>query len=410
MFDTSSRKFALRRTHNVYGHDDRRRFKYWGDTFNRFQDFETEKVIKEAFVGECVSPLFNGQNIDALENSKYIKNCEEIVQKVYLHLFEDTLQQAALTSVATSAALTSALIDEAKSVSAVLEIGGGNGLTAACYLSFLAKPRVYYLVEAVPELLVLQQSVLRTVSLMTGSFDYISDLNQFDQSQKRRKPVIVHVSAWDFERITGQVDMFFGGRVLDQITDQDFEFYSKNIERLKSNKSKCSFWGGLELGGVQNIFLYGIGTYLNVDVVHGIKQIFKEAKIEKRGSEYLLSTMGTQPKNTVAEIELAEIKKQVKKADFLWVDDNADFVEDFKECEELQTMTSLTSSVNVTPLPLGISRGHIDDLKKKKNLSLLVFSYRVGGVVKVLQNKGFKASARRISQRITYLELTDDNS
>ena len=82
----------------------------------------------------------------------------------------------------------------------ILEIGPGNGLLAPLFIKQAEQLGITYIVvEAIPQLLVLQQAVLRYFSVKENSFTYCSSVDRYKELRKELKEDFNFLSSGDTE-------------------------------------------------------------------------------------------------------------------------------------------------------------------------------------------------------------------
>ncbi len=412
MFDASQRKFLLRKNFTRYGSEDRLRYKYQGDIFNVYSQRNTENALKHGFKNESVAPVLAAQNASAQKNVGDVFSDD--IRGAYEFLFEEKLTDSEAQGLSSSFGLQIGLLSEIHSGEIVLELGAGCGLLAPLFLSHTKTSNTtFVVVEAIPQLLVLQQAVLKYFSLKNNNFTYCSSIDDYaDLRAKSEQNIVLHVSAWDLNKVDLCADVIVANNVLDQVTESDFNEYLLELKRLCKHGSKISIWGGIEKGGVSNLYLFGFGTYHQNNVIEVLSRDYELTTLSKEGSEYYAlfeygNHSGSLGKDqTILSIEKHEIKRHLPNADFLWVDDNSSFMLEYGDLFEGCELVSATSSVSTSPLPFGIKRTAISGRKLVPGEKVLVCSYRWLGVKAYFEEKNWQVTVTKISDKIVSMELT----
>jgi len=415
MFDVSQRKFLLRKNFKNYGSEDRLRYSYQGDTFNAYSQRNTESVLKYGFEKESVPAILASQNAQA-ETNNIGDGYRNSIDDVYEFLFESKLDSVISYGLSASFSLQASLL---KKISlgrgeTILELGAGSGLLAPLYLADMNAIGVtYVVVEAIPQLQVLQQSVLKYFSLKSERFDYCSSLENYKELRKdSTRNIVLHISAWNLKELGLTADIVVANNVLDQVTDSDFSEYLGSLEKVTKPETKLSVWGGVEKGGVNNLYLFGFGTYHNSDVIQALSERYDLLHLKKEGSEFyaLFECHKSQERNigpeTIVSIERKEIGQYLQETDFLWVDDNSPFLLAHEDLLEGRNLVSVSASVSTAPLPCGIKRTHISDRKIRGGEKILVCSYRWQRVLNHFEENGWRAIVNKISDKFVFMELT----
>jgi hypothetical protein len=411
MFDVSQRIFTLRKNFQVYGTEDRTRYTYQGDTFNVFSQRDNEKVFKYGFTNETVPGILSDQN------SKETLGCPEIdftesIAYVYKILFEENLSEEIIRGLNSSFAIQVKLLEKLGKPDTILELGPGCGLLAPLFIEH-KKPIgiTFVLVEAIPQLLVLQQQVLKIFSVLYKSFEYCSNFEAFKSLRKDpKKNIILHLSAWELYKIDFSIDVIVANNVLDQVTDNDFIEYFSELDRFVEKDTKLSIWGGIEKGGVSNLFLFGFGTYHKFGILNYLKEKYHLLDLRKVGSEFYalfqFNVSSSEPDfSDIITFERNLIKNALLQTTFLWIDDNANFLELHSELFIDSELVSSTSSASTDPHPCNIQRTHISNQKIKNGNHVLVFSYRWLGVVDFFQEMNWMVKVNKLSDRAVLMEL-----
>ena len=90
-----------------------------------------------------------------------------------------------------------------------------------------------------PQLYVLQQNVLKYFATTQNKFKYCSSLDKFDKiSTSEKKPILLHLQAWQLKDLKLNPDLIVANNVLDQVSSSDFLEYYKflKINYLKMGK------------------------------------------------------------------------------------------------------------------------------------------------------------------------------
>ena len=412
MFDASQRKFLLRKNFKRYGSEDRLRYRYQGDIFNVYAQRNTENALKHGFKKESVPVVLSDQNAQANKNVGHV--FQDDIKAVYQFLFEEELSSDTTKALSASFGLQVGLLSEISSGGVLLELGAGSGLLAPLFFSHAkVSGATFVVVEAIPQLLVLQQSVLKYFSLKNDDFIYCSSIEKYaDLRANSDKNIVLHVSAWDLSKVNLSMDVIVANNVLDQVTEADFGEYLESFRRLSKPNCKLSIWGGIEKGGVSNLYLFGFGTYHQNNVIEVLRQEYDLLDLSKEGSEYYALfecsklTDRVISDKTIISIEKEEIKRYLPTVDFLWLDDNSSFLQEYVDLFETYDLVSASTSVSTSPLPCGIKRTHISDRKLRDGEKLLVCSYRWLGVKAYFEENGWTTTVTKISDKVISMELT----
>jgi hypothetical protein len=412
MFDAGQRKFLLRKNFRRYGSEDRLRYRYQGDIFNVYSQRNTENALKHGFSNESVSGVLAAQNAHASKNVGNIFH--EDIKAAYHFLFEEKLASEVSEALSASFGLQVGLLSEICAGGVTLELGAGCGLLAPLFFSHAKlSSSTFVVVEAIPQLLVLQQAVLKYFSVKTGDFIYCSSIEDYAGLRASSdKNIVLHVNAWDLDKLNLSLDVIVANNVLDQVTGSDFDEYLQAFKRLSKPDCKLSIWGGIEKGGVSNLYLFGFGTYHQNNIIEVLAEQYDLLDLSKEGSEYYAlfecdkAPNGATSDRTIISIEKEEIKRHLPTADFLWLDDNSSFLEEYSDLFEECELVSASSSVSTNPLPCGIKRTHISDRKIREGEKILVCSYRWLGVKAYFEENGWRATVTKISDKVISMELT----
>ncbi len=409
MFDVSRRQFELRKNFSLYGPEDRSRYKYQGDLFSTYSNKNNEFLFKHGFINETVAGAFNSQNLENISKS-VLKKVNSYIQKVYKHLFEEDISEFDNNKISISTAIQIEIIKKEFSDGVILELGPGNGLLASLFVNNFNRKILYIMVEAIPQLYVLQQNILKYFSLVNKDFEYCSSIDNLKTIKNSSKnSIILHLQAWDLQSLDIHPNFIVANNVLDQVSGGDFDEYYPFIKNNLKKNGKISIWGGIEKGGVKDLYLFGYGTYHNKDVLKTFKKDFSLKEFSKIGSEFycLFENNGkkNQDKDELIEFEKNLIKAYIKKVDFLWVDDNADYVNIHKEIFENFKLKSYTPSVSTAPLPCKIEREHTENLKLKPRKKFLAFSYRWRGIANFFEEKKIKIRIDKLTDRVYLMEI-----
>ena len=409
MFDVSRRHFELRKNFKFYGPEDRSRYTYQGDLFNVYSNKNNEFLFKYGFLNETVSIAFLEQNLHSLKN-KNIKQIINDIDELFKFLFEDNLNADQCNNLATTTSLQIEQIEQNFNGKTILELGPGNGLVGPLFAKNFNKKFTYILVEAVPQLYVLQQNVLKYFSIKQNKFEYCSSLNRFEKfSTSEKKPIILHLQAWQLKDLKLKPDLVVANNVFDQVSSSDFLEYYKYIKNNLCENGKISIWGGIERSGVKDLYLFGFGTYHNHNIIDKFKGDFVLKKFEKIGSEFY-SLFEKSKKKSIqvddfVEFEKKLIEKYIQQIDHLWIDDNANFLIAHQDIFDKANLNSYSTSVSTAPLPCNIKRNNINKLKIKLNAKFLVASYRWVGIKDYFISKNFNLKISKLTDRIFIMEI-----
>ena len=390
------------------------RYNYQGDIFSTYSHRDNEFILKHGFENESVSSILASQNMEA-ENNNIGDKYRNSIENVYEFLFESELDSVISCGLSASFSLQASLL---KKISlgheeTILELGAGSGLLAPLYLSDENMTGVtYVVVEAIPQLQVLQQSVLKYFSLKNKRFDYCSSIERYKNLRKDlTRNILLHISPWNLKDLELTADIVVANNTLDQITDLDFSEYLGSLEKVTKPETKLSIWGGVEKGGVSNLYLFGYGTYHKSDVIKALSERYDLLHLRKEGSEFyaLFECQKSQESNigleNIVSIESKEIGECLQEIDFLWVDDNSSFLFVYEDLLEGRNLVSASASVSTAPLPCGIKRTHISDREIQGGEKILVCSYRWQRVLTYFKEKGWRVVVNKISDKFVFMEL-----
>ncbi len=412
MFDTSRRDFVRRKNFHQYGPEDRTRYTYQGDLFNVFSKKNNEELFKYVFENESPSHFLHEQNSEAA--GPLSGETLEDIESVYHYLFEEALTPNIGAGLRASFGVqVKQLTGLSQNNDSILEIGAGNGLLAPLFLKHSQKFGItYIIVEAIPQHLVLQQSVLKYFSIVHNSFSYCSSIEKYNSLRDRQDGnILLHIGVWDLPQINFPVDTIVANNLFDQISQNDFDEYLSQIKRISGNDTKLSLWGGIEKGGVSDLYLFGYGTYHNYNVIEKLRESYNLVTLQKDGSEFNAvfdcgNCSENKPFNESFEgLEKSLIKEALNDTSLLWVDDNATYLNSYAQLFENTDLVSATSSVNTAPLPGNIKREHIRDHNLVVGARILIFSYRWVGVVNFFLEQNWRVGVDKLSDRAVVMTL-----
>ena len=412
MFDTSRRDFVRRKNFRQYGPEDRTRYTYQGDLFNVFSKKNNEELFKYVFENESPSHFLYEQNAEAA--GPLSEETLEDIKSVYHYLFEESLTPNISAGLSASFGVqVKQLTGLSQDNDSIMEIGAGNGLLAPFFLKHSQKSGITYtIVEAIPQHLVVQQSVLKYFSIVHNSFSYCSSIEKYKSLRDQQDGnIVLHIGVWDLPQINFPVDTIVANNLFDQISQNDFDEYLSQIVRISGNDTKLSLWGGIEKGGVSDLYLFGYGTYHNYNVIEKLRESHDLVTLQKDGSEFNAvfkcgDSTENKPFNESFEgIEKTLIKEALNDTSLLWVDDNATYLNRYAQLFENTDLVSATSSVNTAPLPGNIKREHIRDHNLVVGARILIFSYRWGGVVNFFLEQNWRVSVEKLSDRAVVMTL-----
>ena len=172
MVDSSRRDFVRRKNFRQYGPEDRTRYTYQGDLFNVFSKKNNEELFKYVFENESPSHFLHEQNAEAA--GPFSGETLEDIKSVYHYLFEEALTPNIGEGLSASFGVqVKQLTGFSEDNDSILEIGAGNGLLAPLFIKLSQKSGITYtIVEAIPQHLVVQQSVLKYFSIVHNGFSY----------------------------------------------------------------------------------------------------------------------------------------------------------------------------------------------------------------------------------------------
>ena len=119
--------------------------------------------------------------------NKNIKNYKSDIDKCFEFLFEDRLNKIISDNLAVTTSLQVEQIKQNFKGKVILELGPGNSLVAPLFIKNSKQIFTYVVVEAVPQLFVLQQNILKFFSLHHNKFHYCSSLDKFYDIHKNEK-------------------------------------------------------------------------------------------------------------------------------------------------------------------------------------------------------------------------------
>lgn len=412
MFDSSRRDFVRRKNFRQYGPEDRTRYTYQGDLFNVFSKKNNEELFKYVFENESPSHFLHEQNAEAA--GPFSGKTLQDIKSVYHYLFEEALTPNIGAGLSASFGVqVKQLTGFSEDNDSILEIGAGNGLLAPLFIKLSQKSGITYtIVEAIPQHLVVQQSVLKYFSIVHNTFSYCSSIERYKSLRDRQDGnILLHIGVWDLPQIDFPVDTIVANNLFDQITQNDFDEYLSQIGRISGNDTKLSLWGGMEKGGVSDLYLFGYGTYHNYNVIEKLRKSYDLVNIQKDGSEFnAVFDCGDCSKNEqfiegFEGLEKTLIKEALNNISLLWVDDNATYLNRYAQLFENADLVSATSSVNTAPLPGNIKREHIRDHKLVVGARILIFSYRWVGVVNFFLEQNWQVGIEKLSDRAVVMTL-----
>jgi len=412
MFDVNRRNFLLRKNFKTYGTEDRDRYTYWADIFGTYQSKNNESTFKYGFKNESNSKILRFQNSKEIKET-ILDGLQISVENVYEHLFEEKIELEDKLNIASNLGIQVEQIKRIKNKTSILEIGGGNGILPAFVLNLKeTKGMTYTLVEAVPQLMVLQQNVLKYFSIKNNNFVYCSSLTKYKELRKNKSMnIILHLPVWELSKIDHKIDLCIANNVLDQISGSDFQEYYECLNKILNKDTMLSVWGGVEKGGVKDLYLFGYGTFHKYNVIQILKEKFTLQEFNKQGSEFYLLFKCTKNLKKLKEtdeiihFENKLIKNHISNVAFLWIDDNSKYIEMYKDTLEGTKLISSTNSVSTNPHPFGIKKIHISEQKIKSGDKILVFSHRWIGVCSFFEELKWDVKVQKISDRIIIMEL-----
>lgn len=415
MFDTQRRNFVRRKNFHQYGSEDRSRYTYQGDLFNQFSKNNNEDLFKYIFENDSIPNILYEQNFKAAGD--LASKISEDINSVYQFLFEESLPNHIKAGLSGSFGVQ---VKQLKSLSddnySILEMGPGSALLAPLYFKNSTETAITYIIlEAIPQHLVIQQLVLKYFSAIHNTYTYCSSIKKYKELQQAGVGnIVLHIGAWDLPKIDLSIDLIVANNFFDQISQRDFDEYTSEIKNRSKPSTKLSLWGGIEKGGVSNLYLFGYGTYHNYNVIEKLSQNYSLESLGKEGSEFhaIFNSSGSLnvEENNVSfdVIEEKLISNALDKTSFLWVDDNATFLNQYSKLFENIELISATSSVNTAPLPCKIQREHIDNQTLNDGNQILIISYRWNGVVNYFLEKEWRVSIEKISDRVVIATLKND--
>ena len=169
-------------------------------------------------------------------------------------------------------------------------------------------------------------------------------------------------------------------------------------------------WGGIEKGGVKDLHLFGFGTYHNYNILKKFKKDFYLKEFKKIGSELFCLFEKTSKNKNSEKDDLIQLEREliincIEKIDYLWIDDNSNYIHEHHDLFKDTKLQSYTTSVSTSPLPLKIKKNNITNLELKSRKNFLVFSYRWVGVKNYFIENNWKVTTQKLTDRVYKMEI-----